>query len=94
MVKGLGEQSKRRCITKELQLEGSPGLQTNAKVAAPESGPHTHLRHRYGTLAPRVLALADGRPELLEPIATGLPYIGAEVLYAVREEMATHVRCV
>jgi glycerol-3-phosphate dehydrogenase len=91
VVKGLGEQSKRRCITKELQLEGSPGLQTNAKVAAPESGPHAHLRHRYGTLAPRVLALADGRPELLEPIATGLPYVGAEVLYAVREEMATHV---
>ena len=35
-----------------------------------------------------MLALADGRPELLEPIVAGLPYIGAEVLYAAREEMA------
>jgi glycerol-3-phosphate dehydrogenase len=32
--------------------------------------------------------LADGRPELLEPIVDGLPYTGAEVLYAAREEMA------
>jgi glycerol-3-phosphate dehydrogenase len=35
-----------------------------------------------------VLALAEGRPELLEPVVPGLPYIGAELLYAAREEMA------
>jgi glycerol-3-phosphate dehydrogenase len=35
-----------------------------------------------------VLALAEGRPELLEPVIDGLPYTGAELLYAVREEMA------
>ena len=35
-----------------------------------------------------MLALADGRPELLEPVVAGLPYTGAEVLYAAREEMA------
>ena len=43
---------------------------------------------RYGTASSEVLALADGRPELLEPIVAGLPYLGAEVLYAAREEMA------
>ena len=35
-----------------------------------------------------MLALADGRPELLEPVVAGLPYTGAEVVYAAREEMA------
>jgi glycerol-3-phosphate dehydrogenase len=35
-----------------------------------------------------VIAVADGRPELLEPVVAGLPYTGAEVLYAVRAEMA------
>ena len=35
-----------------------------------------------------MLALADGRPELLEPVVAGLPYTGAEFLYAAREEMA------
>jgi glycerol-3-phosphate dehydrogenase len=38
-----------------------------------------------------VLAVARDRPELLEPIAGGLPYLGAEVLYAAREEMAVHL---
>ena len=35
-----------------------------------------------------MLALAEGRPELLEPVVAGLPYTGAELLYAAREEMA------
>ena len=35
-----------------------------------------------------MLALADGRPELLEPVVAGLPYTGAELVYAAREEMA------
>ncbi|HXY29008.1 MAG TPA: glycerol-3-phosphate dehydrogenase C-terminal domain-containing protein, partial [Acidimicrobiales bacterium] len=35
----------------------------------------------------RVLALADGRPGLLEPVIAGLPYTGAELLHAAREEM-------
>ena len=35
-----------------------------------------------------MLAVADGRPELLEPLVPGLRYLAAEALYAVREEMA------
>src|SRR6185437_2529799 len=50
--------------------------------------PHSHLHGRYGTDAPDVLALAEGRPELLEPFIAGLPDTGAELIYAVREEMA------
>jgi glycerol-3-phosphate dehydrogenase len=52
-------------------------------VAAPE-----RLVRRYGTEAPAVVALADGRPELLEPLGEGVPACGAELLWAVRHELA------
>ncbi len=48
----------------------------------------SHLWGRYGTEATEVLRLAEGCPELLRPVVEGLPYVGAEVLYAAREEMA------
>ena len=57
-----------------------------ASVAAPE-----RLVRRYGTEAPAVVALADGRPELLEPVAEGVPVCGAELLWAVRHELALTV---
>jgi glycerol-3-phosphate dehydrogenase len=43
---------------------------------------------RYGTEASAVVALADGRPELLEPVAPGVPVCGAELLWAARHELA------
>ena len=43
-----------------------------------------HLAGRYGTETPAVLASADGRPELLEPLVPGLPYLAVEAVYAVR----------
>jgi glycerol-3-phosphate dehydrogenase len=43
---------------------------------------------RYGTEVAAVYAVADGRPDLRDPVVEGLPYTGAELLYAVREEMA------
>lgn len=46
------------------------------------------LTRRYGSEGAAVLALAEGRPELLEPIAAGVPVIGAEVVWAVRQEGA------
>ncbi len=88
VVKGLGGPA-RRCVTKSLQLEGSPGLAPSKAAPGPELPPH--LEHRYGTLAARVMALADDRPTLLQPVVDGLPYLGVEVLHAVREEMAVHV---
>jgi glycerol-3-phosphate dehydrogenase len=79
----------RKCVTKKLRLLGAPG---NADPGAPHPGVDrrtvAHLRARYGTDAQAVLALAADRPELLEPIIEGLPYLGAEVVYAVRAEMA------
>ena len=43
---------------------------------------------RYGTEAPAVVALADGRPELLDPLGDDVPACGAELLWAVRHELA------
>jgi glycerol-3-phosphate dehydrogenase len=89
-----------RCRTRNLRLHGAPA----GKRSEPEAGgagvnlrtdpDHpamtraTILAGRYGTEAPAVLAMAEGRPELLEPMVTGLPYLAVEALWAVRREMA------
>lgn len=87
------------CITKRLRLRGAPGPGSPAVPPGPSGGPPggmpeaeraalAHLRARYGTEAGAVLALAEGRPELLEPLVEGLPYLGVEVVHAARSEMA------
>ena len=75
-----------RSVTRRLPLRGAP----LPGVVAPPSNEAVarHLWTRYGTEGAAVAALADGRPELLEPAVGGLPYLGVEVLYAVRCEMA------
>jgi glycerol-3-phosphate dehydrogenase len=86
VVRQLGESPKtRRCITKSLRLLGATSA-TKDPVAM--ATPLAHLLSRYGTESAAVLALAVERPELLEPVIEGLPYTGAELLYAAREEMA------
>ena len=50
-----------------------------------------HLGERYGTEARFVSDLLAARPELARPIVQGLPHTEAEVLYAVRHEMAASV---
>jgi glycerol-3-phosphate dehydrogenase len=71
----------RPCDTHHLPLVGAapPG----ATIGAPE-----RLVRRFGTEAPAVAALADGRPELLEPVAPGVPACGAELLWATSHELA------
>ena len=74
VVRQLGESPRRRrCVTKTLPLIGATA-KTRDPVA--QAHPHARLLGRYGTEAPAVLALADGRPELLEPVVAGLPYTG------------------
>jgi glycerol-3-phosphate dehydrogenase len=82
----LGESPhRRRCVTKSLPLLGATARAHDPVTMAQ---PHARLLGRYGTEAAQVLALAQNRPELLEPVVADLPYTGAEFLYAVREEMA------
>jgi glycerol-3-phosphate dehydrogenase len=82
----LGESPRRRrCVTKSLPLMGAT---TRARDPVAMAQPLGRLLGRYGTESADVLAVADGRPELLEPVVAGLPYTGAELVYAAREEMA------
>jgi glycerol-3-phosphate dehydrogenase len=47
-----------------------------------------HLAKAYGDRWPAVWALAEEDPDLILPLSPGLPYIGAEAIYAVQAEMA------
>jgi glycerol-3-phosphate dehydrogenase len=72
----------RPCRTARLPLVGAAPAAALRAVAAPAA-----LVRRYGTEAPAVVALADRRPELLEPVAPGVPWCAAELLWAVRHEL-------
>ncbi len=86
VVRELGQSpARRRCVTKNLALRGAT---TKTRDPVSMAQPGARLLGRYGTESERVVALADGHPELLEPTIAGLPYTGAELLYAAREEMA------
>ena len=76
-VAGLDE---RPCATTHLRIHGS----TKQKIESP-------FLSVYGTDAPAVQELATLDPALAEKIHPDLPYIKAEVFWAVREEMARTV---
>jgi glycerol-3-phosphate dehydrogenase len=91
-----------RCATKDLRLRGAgqtsrvPARRVDIRDGEPEPPDHAtataaHLAGRYGSETPEVLALADGRPELLDPLVEGLHYLQVEAVYAVRHEMAGSV---
>src|SRR5258707_3409738 len=52
--------------------------------------PDANLRH-YGADAPAIQEIASKEPALAEKLHPDLPYIGAEVVWAVRQEMARTV---
>ena len=83
---------RRRSHTKRLRLRGAAGYETQL-AAAPTEGldadTMAHLANRYGGEAPVVIDLVRHDPSLGSPIIDGLPYLAAEVVHAVRHEMAT-----
>ena len=93
---GVAPAGASRCRTARLPLRGAAGL---AELLAPGASAGTGLDEdrfaalvsRHGGDTPAVLALAEGRPELLEPLVPGLPHLRAEGLWAAREEMACTV---
>ncbi len=99
VVKALGSGApagSRRCRTKRLALHGAAGLEELRRPGAAaalgvDDDVLAALLGRYGSDTPAVLALAVGRPELLEPMVPGLPHLRAEALWAVRHEMAMTV---
>jgi glycerol-3-phosphate dehydrogenase len=72
-----------RSGTARLPLLGAAPADRLAAVAAPD-----RLVRRYGLEAARLVALAEGRPELLAPIATGLDVRYVELLWAALHEGA------
>ena len=77
-------------VTKHLRLHGARRPATTRRPGRSSAGRHlrhgrrrrgqprpaAHLAGRYGTETPTVLALADGHPELLEPLVPGPPLPG------------------
>jgi glycerol-3-phosphate dehydrogenase len=85
-------------ITDKVPLLGADGyhaLVNQADRLGEQHGLHPHrVRHlldRYGSLVHEVFALADDRPELLEPIPGAADYLMVEVAYAVTHEGALHL---
>jgi glycerol-3-phosphate dehydrogenase len=86
VVRALGESPRRRrCVTRALPLLGAT---TRGRDPVTRAQPGARLLRRYGTEAPLVRALAASRDELAAPVVEGLPYTGAELVFAAREEMA------
>jgi glycerol-3-phosphate dehydrogenase len=75
-----------RCRTKTLKLVGAEGYRPPAPGA-----PEAHLAARYGSEAGDVEALVATDATLGRPLVPGLPYLRAEAVFAVRNEMATSV---
>ena len=76
-----------RCRTRTLKLHGAPSGAAVGAVPGIDRGLSDHLSHRYGTEAAAVVGLAALDETLLEPFADGLPYIGAELVFAARSEL-------
>jgi glycerol-3-phosphate dehydrogenase len=86
-----------RSRTAETSLPGTPSEADAMETLAADlcrahprlsTGCAQHLVLAYGTRGRDVLALARDMPSLADPIAPAHPAIGAEIIYAVREEMA------
>ncbi len=82
--KVIGQSGK--CVTKSAYLLGAAGYDPQAIVAS--GGLSAHLGERYGTEARFVSDILQADPRLQAPIVEGLPHSEAEIVYAVRHEMA------
>ncbi len=76
----LGKLPERDCVTRRLNIHGF-------HAQARDFG----LLSFYGSDAPAIQELMRSEPELAERLTRELPYVGAEVIWAVRHEMARTV---
>jgi glycerol-3-phosphate dehydrogenase len=76
----VGELAAKPCVTHDLRVHG----------ASDTSGVEAALQC-YGSDAPNVRALIQALPELNQSLHPALPHVGAEVVWAVRSEMARSV---
>jgi glycerol-3-phosphate dehydrogenase len=84
------------CTTSRHRLSGCEGWEPNfwatlVRDYAVCDNTARHLSQKFGAAATKVLDLASEEPLLKQPIVEGSPLIRAEVVYSVREEMATSI---
>jgi glycerol-3-phosphate dehydrogenase len=77
-----------RCRTKSLPLLGAPSNAERPAVPGIDPALAEHLAFRYGTEAAAVVGVAAQDASLLEPFCEPLPYVGAELVFAARSELA------
>jgi glycerol-3-phosphate dehydrogenase len=85
LAEGFGVHPQRDCRTKEPLLGAQFG---QAPLSGQDEQVSHHLLDTYGADAAWIVGCAEGNPALGEPIVPGLPYLMAEVAYAVQHEMA------
>lgn len=92
------EGHKKRHVTLNLRLRGAKDLpstreqvESRAQALGLPSAVNAHLLRTYGDDATDVLALAESEPLLTERLIADLPYLAAEIVYAIRQEMAITV---
>lgn len=81
------------CTTADQPLAGGENFAPTAwqSIAAQYGLPEDiaqHLCRNYGSRAAAVASLTHENPDWAQPLAPGYPFIRAEVIHAVREEMA------
>jgi glycerol-3-phosphate dehydrogenase len=84
----VGALEPKPCVTSRLRLHGAPPMDSAEGVQGADPA---ELLSIYGTEAARIRALAQGDSTLAELLHPKLPYLWAEVVWAVREEMARTV---
>lgn len=84
--------------TEKLPLVGADGyyalVQQSAQIATQYSIDEKtviHLLDRYGSMINEVLELIESDKKLAKPLAAGLPYLKAEIVYAVTHEGAMSI---
>lgn len=91
LMREMGRRSL-RCPTLETPLPGaralSFSLDGSRAEAALQPAAGAALEARYGSRAELVAEIIKGAPELGKPLVPGCPVLGAEVIFAVRYEMA------
>jgi glycerol-3-phosphate dehydrogenase len=85
-------------VTQKVPLIGADGyyaLVNQADQVAQRYGLHPyrvrHLLDRYGSLLHEVLATAQDRPELLQPLTDAPDYLAVELVYGAEAEGALHL---
>jgi glycerol-3-phosphate dehydrogenase len=86
---GTPSPTRTRCLFGAEGLgEALPALRARGRRLRLPAAALRHLIRAHGTQTAAVLSLVEERPALGSPLAQGSPHIGAEVVVAVRDEMA------